>query len=126
MKTILEIQKLDRQIKMLKREVEKCPASMDFNNYKKILQEGRARFEQLEKQASEIVSSAREKAEKILQDGQAQLKQMSIDSAKHNEQVAQSKADQVLQELTQQADQTIEQYKVNVAKAVELVKGKII
>ena len=56
MKTILEIQKLDRQIKLLKREVEKCPASVDFNNYKKILQEGRTRFEQLEKQASEIIS----------------------------------------------------------------------
>lgn len=56
MKTILEIQKLDRQIKLLKREVEKCPASVDFNNYKKILQEGRARFEQLERQAGEIIS----------------------------------------------------------------------
>ena len=55
MKTILEIQKLDRQIKAYKREVEKCPASVDFNNYKKILQEGRARFEQLENQANEII-----------------------------------------------------------------------
>ena len=35
MKTILEIQKLDRQIQLLKREVEKCPASVDFKNYKK-------------------------------------------------------------------------------------------
>ena len=55
MKTILEIQKLDRQIRAYKREVDKCPASIDFNNYKKILQEGRARFEQLENQASEII-----------------------------------------------------------------------
>ena len=35
MKTILEIQKLDRQIYALKREVEKCPASVNFNNYLK-------------------------------------------------------------------------------------------
>ena len=56
MKTILEIQKLDRQIKLYKREVEKCPASVDYNNYKRILQEGRARFEQLERQANEIIS----------------------------------------------------------------------
>ena len=57
MKTILEIQKLDRQIRQLNREVEKCPASIDFKNYKKILQEGRARFEQLENQANEILKN---------------------------------------------------------------------
>ncbi len=57
MKTILEIQKLDRQIKLLNREVDKCPASIDFKNYKKILQEGKARFEQLEAQANEIVKN---------------------------------------------------------------------
>ena len=34
MKTILEIQQLDRQIQACKREVDKCPASVDFNNYK--------------------------------------------------------------------------------------------
>ena len=55
MKTILEIQKLDRQIRMLEREVDKCPASVNFKNYKKILQEGKARFEQLEAQANEII-----------------------------------------------------------------------
>lgn len=55
MKTILEIQKLDRQIKLLNREVEKCPASVDFKKYKQILQEGRTRFEQLESQANEII-----------------------------------------------------------------------
>ena len=55
MKTILEIQKLDRQIRAYLREVEKCPASIDFKNYKKILQEGKARFEQLEAQASDIL-----------------------------------------------------------------------
>ena len=37
MNTILEIQKLDRQIRVLEREVERCPASIDFNNYKKLL-----------------------------------------------------------------------------------------
>ena len=55
MKTILEIQKVDRQIKLLNREVDRCPASIDFNNYKKVLQEGKARFEQLETQAKEII-----------------------------------------------------------------------
>ena len=52
MKTILEIQKLDRQIRVLEREVEKCPASINFKNYKKVLQEGKLRFEQLESQAN--------------------------------------------------------------------------
>ncbi len=55
MKTILEIQKIDRQIRTLEREVDKCPASMDFRNYKKLLQEGRARFEQLEAQANDVL-----------------------------------------------------------------------
>ena len=55
MKTILEIQKLDRQIRLLEREVDKCPASVNFKNYKKVLQEGKARFEQLENQANEII-----------------------------------------------------------------------
>lgn len=55
MKTILEIQKLDRQIQMLNREVAKCQASIDFNNYKKFLQEGKLRFEDLERQASNII-----------------------------------------------------------------------
>lgn len=57
MKTILEIQKLDRQIKLCMREVDRCQASIDFKNYKKILQEGKARFEQLEAQASEIIKN---------------------------------------------------------------------
>lgn len=57
MKTILEIQKLDRQIRALNREVEKCPASVNFKNYKKILQEGKLRFEQLENQANEIIKN---------------------------------------------------------------------
>lgn len=57
MKTILEIQKLDAKINSLKREVDKCPASIDFNNYKKLLQEGKARFEQLEAQASEVIKN---------------------------------------------------------------------
>jgi len=55
MKTILEIQKLDRQIRLLEREVDKCPASVNFKNYKKILQDGKARFEQLESQAEGII-----------------------------------------------------------------------
>ena len=57
MKTILEIQNLDRQIRALNREVDKCPASIDFKNYKKVLQEGRAIFEQLENQANEIIKN---------------------------------------------------------------------
>lgn len=57
MKTILEIQKLDRQIRMLEREVDHCQASVDFKNYKKILQEGKARFEQFENQANEIIKN---------------------------------------------------------------------
>lgn len=57
MKTILEIQKLDRQIRALEREVDKCPASVDFKNYKKFLQEGRTRFENLERQADEIIKN---------------------------------------------------------------------
>ena len=57
MNTILEIQKLDRQIRVLEREVERCPASIDFNKYKKLLQEGKHRFEQLEAQASEVIKS---------------------------------------------------------------------
>ncbi|MBQ8615357.1 MAG: hypothetical protein IJ415_02205 [Clostridia bacterium] len=57
MKTVLEIQKLDRQIRALNREVDKCPASVSFKNYKKILQEGRNRFEQLEAQANEIIKN---------------------------------------------------------------------
>ena len=57
MKTILEIQKLDRQILMLNREVDKCPASIDFRNYKKILQDGKTLFEQLENQAKEIIKN---------------------------------------------------------------------
>ena len=57
MKTILEIQKLDRQIKALEREVAKCPASIDFLNYKKFMSEGRNRLEQLEKQANDIIKN---------------------------------------------------------------------
>jgi len=57
MKTVLEIQKLDRQIKALEREVDKCPASIDFNNYKKVLQEGKTRFEKLEAQANELLKN---------------------------------------------------------------------
>ncbi|MBQ9795640.1 MAG: hypothetical protein IJW36_01585 [Clostridia bacterium] len=57
MKIILEIQKLDRQIRALNREVDKCPASINFKNYKNILQEGRNRFEQLEAQANEIIKN---------------------------------------------------------------------
>ena len=65
MKTILEIQKLDRQIRMLKREVDKCPASVDFNNYKKFLQEGRTRFENLERQAAEMIKNYEKSLNKL-------------------------------------------------------------
>ncbi len=57
MKTILEIQKLDRQIYALNREVDKCQASVNFKEYKAKLQEGRARFEQLEAQANDIIKN---------------------------------------------------------------------
>ncbi len=57
MNTILEIQKLDAKIRKLEREVDTCPASIDFKNYKKILQEGKTRFEQLESQANEIIKN---------------------------------------------------------------------
>lgn len=57
MQTILEIQKYDRQIRLLNREVEKCPASIDFKNYKRLMQEGKARFDQLENQATEIIKN---------------------------------------------------------------------
>ena len=55
MKTILEIQKLDMKIKALENEVEKCPASVNFANYKKFMHEGRVRFEKLEQQANQIL-----------------------------------------------------------------------
>ena len=57
MKTILDIQKLDRQIHALQRDVDKCPASVNFKNYKRVLQEGKLRFEQLENQANEIIKN---------------------------------------------------------------------
>ena len=57
MKTILEIQRLDRQIRALLREVDRCPASIDFKNYRKFLKERRTRFEQLESQANEIIKN---------------------------------------------------------------------
>ncbi len=57
MKTILEIQKLDRQIRALKREVDKCPASVNFNNYKAMLKDGRTMYQQLETQSNEIIKN---------------------------------------------------------------------
>ncbi len=65
MKTILEIQKLDRQIRLLEREVDKCPASVDFRNYKKFLQEGRIKFETLERQADEIIKNYEKSSAKL-------------------------------------------------------------
>ncbi len=57
MKTILEIQKLDRQIRAFNREVDSCPASKDYKSYLSVLKEGRERFEKLESQAREIISN---------------------------------------------------------------------
>lgn len=57
MKTILEIQKCEFQIKKLNREVKKCPASVDYENYKKFLQDGKQKFEQLETQANQIIKN---------------------------------------------------------------------
>ena len=55
MKTILEIQKLDRKIKALERDFEKCPANVSFSNYKKFMRDGKEIIDKLEKQASEII-----------------------------------------------------------------------
>lgn len=57
METILEIQSLEQKIKQLNREVSKCQASVDYENYKKFLQDGKAKFEQLEAQSAEIIKS---------------------------------------------------------------------
>ena len=57
MKTILEIQKLDRQIRMLKREVDKCPAGINYKTFQKMMQDGKARFEQLGNQANEVIKN---------------------------------------------------------------------
>lgn len=57
MKTILEIQKLDRQIRLLNREVNTCQASKDYNNYLKLLKDGREMFEKLEAQANEVINN---------------------------------------------------------------------
>lgn len=57
MKTILEIQKIDRQIKKCMAEVEKSPASIDLKKYKSFLKEGKSLFEQLEAQANVIVKN---------------------------------------------------------------------
>lgn len=65
MKTILEIQNLDRQIRSLEREVDKCPASIDFKNYRRIMQEGKLRFEQLETQADEIIKNYNKSATRM-------------------------------------------------------------
>ena len=57
METILEIQNLEQKIKQLNREVNKCQASIDYENYKKFLQDGKAKFEQLEAQSAEIIKN---------------------------------------------------------------------
>ena len=55
MKTILEIQKLDRQIRALMREVDKCPASVNYKHYKKLMQDGKVMYQQLDTQANDII-----------------------------------------------------------------------
>lgn len=57
MKTILEIQKVDRQIRKCMAEVDKSPASLELKKYKNILRDGKALFEQLEAKANSIVKS---------------------------------------------------------------------
>jgi len=57
MKTILEIQKLDRQIVALNREVDRCPASINYNKYVQMMQEGKVRYTQVENQAKEIIKN---------------------------------------------------------------------
>ena len=57
MKTILEIQKLDRQIVALNREVDRCPASINCNKYSQMMQEGKIRYTQVENQAKDIIKN---------------------------------------------------------------------
>lgn len=57
MKTILEIQKLDRQIVGLNRDVERCQASVNYDKYVKLMHEGKARYIQIENQAKEIIKN---------------------------------------------------------------------
>ena len=66
MKTILEIQKLDRQIRLLNREVDKCPASIDFKNYKKQLTPNKERmFKFLKSQGEDPEKYIRSRIEEI-------------------------------------------------------------
>lgn len=57
MKKILEIQNLEKQIHSLQAEVEKCPASVELNNYKKVMLDGRERFAQLDAQANDLLKN---------------------------------------------------------------------
>lgn len=65
MKTIIEIQKLDRKIKALENEFNKCPANINFNNYLKFMRDGKETIGKLERQASDIIKQY-ERATNIL------------------------------------------------------------
>ena len=121
MKTILEIQKLDIQILHLNREVEKCPASIDFKNYKKVLQEGKARFEQLENQASEIIKNydkALNKFSRIKGDSEILRKRSSVDLSLDNATTLIGETNSMVGELSEE-NRKVEEL---VRKAEEIVR----
>lgn len=120
MKTILEIQKLDRQIRILLREVDKCPASIDFKNYKKILQEGKTRFEQLEQQANEVLKMYDKMSAKYSKTrGEADIFKKQCTSKTNSEDVASmlseansmsasiSEQNRIMEELVRKADEIV-------------------
>lgn len=121
MKTILEIQKLDRQIRALNREVDRCPASVNFKNYKKILIEGRLRFEQLENQANEIIKNyniASNKLSKCKGESEIIRKQNVASINLENAQTLVAEANSLLGELSEE-NRKVEEL---VRKAEEIVR----
>ena len=121
MKTILEIQKLDRQIKALERAVAKCPASVDFQNYKKFMAEGRTRLEQLEKQANDIIKNYNVASTKFsrLQGDSAIVRKQNTDSISlDNVSILISETNSLVGELSEESRQMEEL----VRKAEEVVR----
>ena len=82
MKTILEIQKLDRKIKALERDFEKCPANVNFSNYLKFMRDGKAVIDKLEKQASDIIKQYNNALNKLSKcQGESEIiKKRNVDS----------------------------------------------
>ena len=126
MKTILEIQRLDSQIRLLNREVDKCPASIDFKNYKKVLQEGKIRFEQLEAQASEIIKNyekALNKFSKLKGDSEIVRKRSSVELNLENASNLIAEANGMVGELSEEnrkIDDLVRKAEETVRKSAEL------